>query len=218
MDEIKLKTMAAQLRKPEGEEGIKTGESMNKGNRFINLDTIRIVDPSPRDIILEVGMGNGMFVKNILEEHESINYTGFDYSELMVREATRLNAAWVEKGNAKFVLGNVSQLPFAAGSFNKIFTINTIYFWEDNAKVLKELRRVLKPNGKLIIAIRPRHQMENYPFTKYGFTMYSRPELEEVLIQNRFSILKVHEIREPDFEFNGTVMSMESIIVEATPL
>lgn len=218
MEEEKLIMIASQLRKPEGEDGIKTSESMNQGNKFMNLQTIDMVNPSANDRILEVGMGNGWFVGEILERHPTIHYTGFDYSPLMVQEAKRINAGWVDKKRADFVLGDVSSLPFPDKSFNKIFTVNTIYFWKDNATVFKEFRRILKPGGILIIAIRPKRQMKNYPFTKYGFTMYSNSDLKEMLIANGFGVRKAQENYEADYEFNGSVIKMENLIVEAFPL
>jgi hypothetical protein len=60
--------------------------------------------------------------------------------------------------------------------------------------------------------------MENYPFTRYGFTMYSTAELKELLIANRFGIKDVHENREPEYEFNGNLLTMENVIVECYPI
>ena len=136
----------------------------------------------------------------------------------MVEEAKRINAEWIEKERAEFMLGDVSSLPFRDKTFTKIFTVNTIYFWKDNAAVMKEFRRILKPGGILIIAIRPKRQMKNYPFTKYGFTMYSNSELKEMLIANGFGIRKAQENYEPDYEYNGSQIKMENLIVEAYPL
>ena len=218
MEEDKLIQIATQLRKPEGADGIKTGESMNQGNKFMNLQTIDIVNPSANDRILEIGMGNGWFVREILLRHPTIHYTGFDYSPTMVQEAERINAEWVEQERAQFVLGDVSSIPFPDKSFSKIFTVNTIYFWKDTPFVLKEFRRMLKPGGSVIISIRPKRQMKNYPFTKYGFTMYSKSELKEMLIANGFGMRKAQENYEPDYEFNGSLIKMENLIVEAYPL
>ena len=81
--------------------------------------------------------------------------------------------------------------------------------------MLNEFRRVLKPGGTLILSIRPKRQMQNYPFTKYGFTMYTMPELKEMLIANRFGVRKVHENLEPDYEFNGNLLKMENLIIES---
>ena len=215
MDEKSLQQIAAQLRQPSGEAGIQTGEWMNRGNVHINVDTLGILGATAGDTILEIGMGNGFFVHNIVEKDSSIQYTGADFSEIMVREAQRINAAWINNGQARFILSNVTSLPFEDNSFNKVFTINTIYFWEDAIKILNEIKRVLQPKGKLIITLRPKRQMKNYPFTKYGFTMFSKEEAEQLLSDNGFTVLRANETQEPDFELNGEMVKMESLIVES---
>jgi ubiquinone/menaquinone biosynthesis C-methylase UbiE len=215
MDEQSLQQLAAQLRRPDGDAGIQTGDWMNRGNIQMNLDTIEALDASAGDNILEIGMGNGFFVNKIVQKHTSIKYTGADFSEVMIAEANRINAAWINSEQVNFALTDVAAMPFKNESFNKIFTINTIYFWEDAATILTELKRVLQPNGKLLITLRPKRQMINYPFTKYGFHMYSKEEVEQLLIENGFSILKSVEIQEPDFELNGAMVKMESIVVTA---
>lgn len=215
MNEQELKDRAAQLRKPTGEAGIKTGEWMNKGNKQMNLDALKALNAEASDRILEIGMGNGFFVSDILTKHSSIHYTGSDFSELMIAESKKINEEWIEKKQADFILSDVSNLPFAANSFNKIFTVNTIYFWDDTTKVLSELKRVLQPGGKLIIALRPKHQTEKYPFTKYGFTLYSRENVIDLLTANDFNVVESFENNEPDLEVNGEIFTMENLIVVA---
>src|SRR5690606_36268358 len=100
MDEEQIKAIAAQLRKPEGEFGKQLGVRMNDSNQYINRNTITTVDPAPGDNILEIGMGNGFFVNEILSADQSIRYTGCDFSEIMVEEASRLNEASVKTGRA----------------------------------------------------------------------------------------------------------------------
>lgn len=213
MDEQQLKQTASQLRKPHGEDGIKIAEFMNKGNRDINLNTISIVSPEPDDAILEVGMGNGFFVSEIVSKHPEILYTGCDFSELMIEEATKLNTEWISKGQAKFILSDIADLPFKDNSFTKIFTINTIYFWEDEGVVLQGIKRILKPNGKFIVALRPKHQAEKYPFIKYGFKLFSKEDITKLFEENGLEVSTIIEQKEPDFDMNGEIMTMEHLIV-----
>jgi ubiquinone/menaquinone biosynthesis C-methylase UbiE len=98
--------------------------------------------------LLEIGMGNGFFVRNILEIDDTVSYTGLDFSVDMISESTRLNEEFIENGRAQFQLGEASNIPFPDNSFDKIFTINTIYFWEDPEKVLSEFKRVIETNRK----------------------------------------------------------------------
>ena len=121
MDETSYQQLAAQLRQPHGEAGIQTGEWMNRGNVHINMDTLKILGAGAGDKILEIGMGNGFFVHHIVEKDTSIQYTGVDFSEVMIKEAERINAAWINKGQVRFILADTAALPFTDNSFNKIF-------------------------------------------------------------------------------------------------
>ncbi len=213
MDENTLKLIAAQLRKPTGPDGIETGERMNVGNLLINLNTIESMDLQPGDEVMEIGMGNGHFVKNILDVNDSITYTGYDFSPDMIFEAKLRNEKYITEGRASFILGDVATMPFRDNSFNKILTINTIYFWYDPEKVLAEICRILKPGGKTYIAIRPRSSMQLYPFVKYGFNMFSKEELSDLLSANNFAVLEVIEKEEPSQDRFGTEMVVETLIV-----
>ena len=215
MDKSTLQAIALQLRRPQGEYGTQIGERMNVTNRYINLHTIDALELKNGDTVLEVGPGNGFFVKDILSAGDSISYTGCDFSELMVEEATRNNLGFVDEGRAVFHLSSADKLPLEDGSFDKVFTINTVYFWEDPKKVLAEFKRVMKPAGELLIAVRPKHLMEEYPFTKYGFNLYSNEELEKMLTDNGFTVVETIEKDEPDQEISGVSVKVKTLIVKA---
>jgi ubiquinone/menaquinone biosynthesis C-methylase UbiE len=48
-------------------------------------------------------------------------------------------------------------LPFPEGSFNKVAALHSIYFWPSLEEGLRELRRVLTPTGRAVIAVRMQH-------------------------------------------------------------
>jgi ubiquinone/menaquinone biosynthesis C-methylase UbiE len=210
-DEIKL--AAAQLRKPEGEWGVKTGLRMNEGNEHMNKNALRLLNPVAGDNILEIGMGNGYFVQDIMGANADIRYVGCDYSDIMVEEANRINEAFVQSGRATFVHGDVEKMPFDNHAFNKIFTVNTLYFWENPTLVLTELKRVLTPNGQLMICFRPKYIMAQYPVTQYGFTLYDKTELVALLQDNQLQVTLVDELVEPPQDMWGTEMKRESVVV-----
>ncbi len=124
MDEQTLKEIAKQLRQPSGEFATQVGQKMNEGNLHINLNTIEALNLQKGDHILEIGMGNGFFVKNILSTDHSIKYTGCDISEAMVAESSKQNETWIASGQAHFQLADANELPFDPSSFNKVFSIN----------------------------------------------------------------------------------------------
>lgn len=215
MDEERLKAIAQQLRKPQGDFAKQVGEKMNEGNLYINQYTIEQLHVSHHDKILEIGMGNGFFVKDILSADSTVTYTGCDFSEVMVEEACKRNEQFIKNGQAQFFIANADNLPFDKETFDKVFTVNTIYFWDDPEKILAEIRSVLKPKGLLIIAIRPKTVMEHYPFTKYGFNMFSKEDLTNLLSSNKFKVNNIVEKQEPAQEIDGETLKVETLIVSA---
>ncbi len=208
--------MAAQLRQPKGDDGIKTGEWMSEGNKTIIQDTLKVLDAKAGDRILEIGMGNGHFVSEIVSKDQSISYSGCDFSEVMVNESRKNNQQWIDNQQAEFMLTDGTSLPFDDQTFTKIFTVNTLYFWEDRQAVLAEFKRVLKPDGVLIIGIRPKRLMENIPFTRFGFNLFSKEDATDLLTENGFEVLSAVENTEPAFELNGKQIVMENVVIKAT--
>lgn len=213
MDEFQLRDIAAQLRHPAGEQGPQVGERMNVGNRALNLAVLDALRLQPGFRVLEIGMGNGFFVPDLLAREPLLHYVGGDQSETMVAEARRRNAALAER--AEFQQLTADRLPFPQDYFDAALAINVIYFWETPARELAELGRVLRPGGQLLLGIRPRWVMEQMPFTQYGFTMYSTDELRETVAAAGFDVTNVQEIEEPDQEFFGQSIAMRSLVLTA---
>jgi SAM-dependent methyltransferase len=213
--EQELKELARQLRKPTGDLGKQVGERMNIGNAPMNLHTLAILNAGGADQILEIGMGNGFFVKDILTKSPDIQYTGCDYSEDMVIVSKELNESWIKKGRAKFVHSTAEDTGLSSTSFNKIFTVNTIYFWESPASILLEIKRLLRPGGELILSFRPENSMLELPVTAYGFNFYDELKVRKLLQEHGFSSLEATHVIEPEEELFGKTLKKECIIVKA---
>jgi ubiquinone/menaquinone biosynthesis C-methylase UbiE len=213
MDEQTQKAIASQLRQPEGEHGVQVGLKMNEGNLHINLNTISALHLQAGDHVLEIGMGNGFFVKDILSADPSIRYAGCDFSKLMVAESEKMNAEFIAAGRAGFHFASADRLPFPDHTFTKAFTVNTVYFWEDQAAVLAEFRRVLKPGGTLTIAVRPKSLMQHYPFTKHGFNLFAKEDLGDLLTRHHFQVCEIIEKEEPAQEVGGQKVTVGTLLV-----
>lgn len=212
MEEELLKELASQLRTPHGEMGKEVGEKMNESNRLINQFAIEALEVTDNDHVLEIGMGNGYFAKDILSRAANIRYSGGDISPLMIEEARRLNKISVEKGKAEFLLFDGKLLPWKDKAFQKMITVNTIYFWEDVPGMLKEIYRVLCPGGKLVIGLREKKIMAQYPFTKYGFNMFSENDLNTLLTGNGFQVEDIRNEEEPDQELGEEILKLRTLL------
>ncbi|SMP23292.1 class I SAM-dependent methyltransferase [Chryseobacterium profundimaris] len=194
MEKEDLKILAQNLANPQGKKGIEIGEMMNDTNIGMTLESIQTLLIEDDEHILEIGHGNADHVKNILNKATNINYTGIDISETMHQEAIRRNAAFEDQ--ADFVLYEGEKLPFEDKTFDKIFTVNTVYFWEQPVEYLNEIYRVLKDNGTFVITFGQRNFMEKLPFTQFDFKLYSNTEMEEMISKSHFKRMKISEREE----------------------
>ncbi len=203
--------LAKQLRKPSGAGGKEVGEQMNIGNKTICLNSYKVLNPKPHSLVLEIGMGNGYFIKDLLAIEATLNYIGLDFSQTMIDEATRLNQEYIHLEKVSFVNGSIENLPFDNNSIEYITTTNTVYFWPNLPENLKELYRVLKPNGKVLIAYRPKEVMDKIELSKYGFTKYTKQEIEQSLCLGGFQEIETETILEPTQELNGKSLKMQGV-------
>ncbi|GEN65618.1 class I SAM-dependent methyltransferase [Chryseobacterium rhizosphaerae] len=194
MEKEELKILAHNLANPQGEKGIEIGEMMNATNIGMTLESTKALVIEDDEHILEIGHGNAAHLKTIISLAQNVRYTGIDISETMHQEARRLNEAF---GNqADFVLYEGSILPFKDETFNKIFTVNTVYFWENPVAFLNEIYRVLKDDGTFVLTFAQKDFMEKLPFTAYDFTLYNNAEMEELISQSHFKRMKTSEREE----------------------
>lgn len=194
MEKEDLKILAQNLANPQGEKGIEIGEMMNATNIGMTLESIKTLLIEDNEIILEIGHGNAAHVKSILNKAQNVTYTGIDISETMHHEAKKLNAEF--KNQADFVLYEGEKLPFEDRTFDKIFTVNTVYFWTKPIEYLNEIYRVLKDNGTFVLTFGQRDFMEKLPFTQFDFTLYNTDEMEETVSKSDFKRMKISEKEE----------------------
>ncbi|MCX8523783.1 class I SAM-dependent methyltransferase [Chryseobacterium formosus] len=194
MEEKDLKILAQNLGNPQGEKGIEIGEMMNATNIGMTLESIHTLLIEDGENILEIGHGNAAHVKSLLHLAQNIQYTGIDISETMHNEAKRLNEEF--KNQAEFVLYEGTKLPFEDKTFDKIFTVNTAYFWKEPVEYLNEIYRVLKDNGTFVLTFGQRDFMETLPFTQFNFTLYNSDEMEETVSKSHFKRMKISEKEE----------------------
>lgn len=210
-----LKILAKHLRKPEGEIGEDVAKRMNVGNAPMNLHTLAVLNPQANQTILEIGMGNGFFVKNILELDETIRYHGLDYSTDMVKLAATLNSNYVQENRAIFLEGSVECIPFEKELFDQVFTINTLYFWEDVQKGLNSISKVLKTGGRLILSIRPKDNMVSLPVTKYDFNLFDIDEVVVALENAGYLNIQKTFVTEPLQPNMGMTPERKCVIISA---
>lgn len=187
-DETLVKEIAAQLRNPQGQKGIEMAEMMNQTNIAMTLHSIACLDLKQHQSILELGHGNCGHLAHLLAQQDGLHYTGLEISALMQQEAIRLNQSFITQQHAEFLLYDGLKLNFSAQQFDRIFSVNTLYFWQQPVALLNELYRVLKPHGLLNLTFAQKDFMQQLPFTQYDFELYDLEKLEHLVGQTAFQI------------------------------
>ena len=103
-------------------------------------------DASGRNV-LDVGCGDGEFALELTRRGAVV--TGIDASAAMIDAAKRRAAQ--HNANITFQLATAEQLPFAAEQFDVVTAITILCFVEDASPVFREVARVLRPGGRLVI-------------------------------------------------------------------
>ncbi|MEX0738335.1 MAG: class I SAM-dependent methyltransferase [Pseudohongiella sp.] len=206
--------LASQLRCPAGAEATTVAQKMNETNGSLNRKCIELLRPTAFDSVLEIGPGNAAFAGEIISRADNILYTGLDWSLEMVAEAAQLNQHLVTQGSAQFHHGSSDRIVFDAGVFDKVLTVHTLYFWEQPADHLAEIRRVMKPKGLFCLAFGDRSFMKDLPFTPYGFRLYDATDACALLQSAGFDILDVYQHLESGLSNAGDpVEKLVNIIV-----
>lgn len=207
--------MAKQLRRPKGLMGDKIGNMMNKANEFLYDFTLNAMSPSANQSILEIGFGNGKFFDKIFSRAEGLKVTGLDFSETMFRSAVNSNKEAIADGRLHLHFGSSDKLPFADNSFDKIFCINVIYFWDEPKHHLQEMHRVLKPGGRFYATVRTKESMLKMPFTQYGFNFYDSNKWKALTNEVGLELIEERPTDEPIVEFEETKVQVQSLCIVA---
>ncbi|MEH2317706.1 class I SAM-dependent methyltransferase [Nostoc sp.] len=106
------------------------------------------VQISPTDTVLDIACGTGEFERLLLTEYSDQQIVGIDISENMLAIAKLKCSAYPQ---VSFQTASASRLPFDSNSFDVIVSANSFHYFDQPLTALKEMRRVLKPDGKVII-------------------------------------------------------------------
>jgi ubiquinone/menaquinone biosynthesis C-methylase UbiE len=114
-----------------------------------------LLEVGPNDRVLEVGFGPGVIIQRLAELAAAGHVAGVDQSREMVEQARARNATAIRDGRVDLRHGSVENLPFDDDSFDKALAINSMQVWSQAMAGLREVRRVMKPDGRIALGFTP---------------------------------------------------------------
>jgi ubiquinone/menaquinone biosynthesis C-methylase UbiE len=203
----------SQFAKPTGFFGRLLAKGMARGHKEFYKNAFKAINPKKDDKYLEIGFGSGVFINKYLTNVSKI--AGIDYSEDMVKLACKINRRLVESGKAEFKQGYASSLPWKDNEFTIVAAIEVFFFLDETEKTLKEIFRVLKPEGRLIIemAYNKEDGMDhNKHIKKMNLKLYSGEEIKKLLKNAGFKDIKIDYYKAFRIPIKGYVVPKGMVI------
>ena len=190
------------------------------------VEIIRGLEVEEGEVILDCGCGEGFYVMVISQLFPKVKIVGFDHDKSLLEKAKK----WVGNNkNVTWVLGDIYEIPYPNSYFDKVILSEVLEHIPNDKRALKEVKRVLKPNGKIAITV-PNH---NYPFfwdplnwirehlglghfsSKSGFLggiwamhlrLYYPWEIEKLIKEVGFKIEEIKGLTHYCFPFNHNIL------------
>ncbi|MFB9627354.1 class I SAM-dependent methyltransferase [Nonomuraea helvata] len=186
-----IRYLVGQARRPRGLVGWANGWMFahRPSNRKRNIWAVSLLDVQPTDRVLEIGFGPGVAISEFAGRATRGHIFGVDHSQAMVRQATRRNAAAVRAHRVHLTHASVEQLPSFGDPLDAILAVNSVGFWPAPVERLRELRRLLRPAGRIALVSQPR-----CPGATRDTTARAAQELQDLLTQAGFAHLRVETL------------------------
>jgi ubiquinone/menaquinone biosynthesis C-methylase UbiE len=113
--------------------------------------------------VLDVGTGSGRLAVELVKKlNKGISVTGIDLSFEMLQKAGVKASQTGLTDCFHLVQSSADSLPFESSSFDLVISYASLHLWREPERVIDEILRVLKPNGRLII--RDNRRIDGLPF------------------------------------------------------
>lgn len=167
-----------------------------KWRRYLKVtlrETLKRIELQSEDHLLDIGCGTGLLLQALAEKYPMATLAGVDPTQSMLDIAKQrlankahLKQAWAET------------LPFESASFDTIVACNMFHYIDEPTLALKEMKRLLKPKGRVVITdwcnndmISRAYNLFLQSFNKAHFKTYSKNEFHHLLLSSGFDDIKI---------------------------
>ncbi|WP_226658990.1 class I SAM-dependent methyltransferase [Pseudalkalibacillus hwajinpoensis] len=201
-------TIEQQYQHPKGLLGWYIGEKMIRQHKPETIWSITLLNLQKDEDILEIGCGAGYAMKRLVNEPSVHKVIGLDLSKTLLHSASTRNKLAIRNKRAQVIHGNVHQLPFKDKQFSKVFSVHSVYFWENLSQALSEISRVLKPNGAVSLTLSDGKNGESWDNVKNMI----ENELIPLMKQMEFTNIKM--LKGPDSRGYHTVAITGELLIK----
>lgn len=200
-----IEKMVKQARKPTGMFGRLIARGMNYGShRKLAEWGLKHASINKDDTILDVGCGGGKTVNTMAKIATEGKVYGIDYSKVSVSVASKINKKFIEVGRAEIIHASAESLPFPDNFFDLATAIEVYPFWPDLINTLREIRRVLKPGGSIVLLSEgyrdKKFEKRNEKWAKFlDLPFYLPEEFREFLREAGYSSIQIDVLEDKNW-------------------
>ncbi|MCZ6149472.1 class I SAM-dependent methyltransferase [Campylobacter ureolyticus] len=189
----------SQVKFPDGDEGIKTLKRMNEAHNGGALWAISKInlDENKQLNILDIGCGGGQNLLNLSIKFKNSTLFGIDYSPTSINLSAEICKNLVVNKRLCLNISDVHKMSFSDSKFDLVTAFETLYFWENLDIAFKEIKRVLKKDGKFMIFLEgtTKQTLEKWENLGEGIKLKNKlnpTEIKEILNENGFLNVEIY--------------------------
>ncbi len=187
-----LKKFLRNCKNPEGKFGRLVVGAMNVGHSSFSKWATFCFGLKDGEKILDVGCGGGGNMARILKQFPHCIVDGVDISETSVCKSRDVLRKFSSRSEVR--QGDVIDLPYENNSYDVVLSFESVYFWKNPTKCMSEIFRVLKYDGRVMIAVEmcDPQKAKIWSDRCAGMTVYTPQQLAGFLCTAGFCDVKIH--------------------------
>lgn len=175
-------SLAGQLARPSGLAGTLLGRAMDLANRRCNGLALDLLDPRDGERILDAGCGTGAALAAV-RRRANCTCCGIDPSPTMLAAARRRLGP-----DVALSAGRIEDMAAPDVPFDAVLALNVLYFSDADGAMVRALRRILAPGGRLVAYVTHRETMQRWSFARAGLhRLFDGPSLATLFEQGGFA-------------------------------
>src|SRR5436190_23213994 len=192
--------LTRQCRKPAGWPGRFVAWGMNRSHAAMTDWGLGHVTIGSAFTMLDIGCGGGRTIQQLAAAAGQGKVFGVDHARASIAASRSTNAAGIAAGRVEIQEGSVSHLPYPDCAFDLVTAVETHYYWPDLASDVREILRVLKPGGRLVIIAElykhRRYDLNTLIMKPLGGVVLSAAEHRDLLSAGGYSEIEVETSRQ----------------------
>jgi SAM-dependent methyltransferase len=193
------RVVTSQLAGPHGPFARWVTQGMLRANADTNRWVADSLELTGTEDVLELGCGPGHLLGLVASRLDTGRVVGVDHSsEATTVARDRLNG---HGDGVEIVTADVERgLAFPDASFDRVVAVHVVYFWDDPSAVLREVRRVLRPGGRVVLGFsaEARPRWLSRAFEADGHHLHRPVEVQALVCGAGFRDVRLHQV--PDSE------------------